>query len=365
MGNDGLVQKVAMSFLTGLGPIRIHSILSEFSPEQFFYLSISEIKERTGLSINQLASMERNRALEFAVKEIEACRTYGIRPVFMLDSNYPRRLKQCVDAPIVLYCRGEDILNSIRMLAIVGSRMHTSYGLELIKELTLGLTEAGVVSVSGLALGIDSLAHEYSLKNNMPTVAVLGSGLTQVFPKRNAKLAQEILEHGGALLSEYSVFSKPVRENFPVRNRIVAGLSDATIVVESREKGGALITAELANDYNRDVFAFPGSVHQQYSAGCNALIRQQKAHLATKSSDILGMLGWDKPQSRQKELALPVNLSPEEQHIISVLKQHESLFMDELVLQSGMPTSQLHGLLLGLELSGQIGRTSGSKYRIN
>ena len=365
MGNDGLVQKVAMSFLTGLGPIRIHSILSEFSPEQFFYLSISEIKERTGLSINQLASMERNRALEFAVKEIEACRTYGIRPVFMLDSNYPRRLKQCVDAPIVLYCRGEDILNSRRMLAIVGSRMHTSYGLELIKELTLGLTEAGVVSVSGLALGIDSLAHEYSLKNNMPTVAVLGSGLTQVFPKRNAKLAQEILEHGGALLSEYSVFSKPVRENFPVRNRIVAGLSDATVVVESREKGGALITAELANDYNRDVFAFPGSVHQQYSAGCNALIRQQKAHLATKSSDILGMLGWDKPQSRQKELALPVNLSPEEQHIISVLKQHESLFMDELVLQSGMPTSQLHGLLLGLELSGQIGRTSGSKYRMN
>lgn len=365
MGDDGLVQKVAMSFLTGLGPIRIHSILSEFSPEQFFYLSISEIKERTGLSINQLASMERNRALEFAVKEIEACRTYGISPVFMLDSNYPRRLKQCMDAPIVLYCRGEDILNSRRMLAIVGSRMHTSYGLELIKELTLGLSEAGVVSVSGLALGIDSLAHEYSLKNNMPTVAVLGSGLTQVFPKRNANLAQEILEHGGALLSEYSVFSKPVRENFPVRNRIVAGLSDATVVVESREKGGALITAELANDYNRDVFAFPGSVHQQYSAGCNALIRQQKAHLATKSSDILSMLGWDKPRSRQKELALPVSLSPEERHIISVLKQHESLFMDELVLQSGMPTSQLHGLLLGLELSGQIGRTSGSKYRIN
>ena len=231
--------------------------------------------------------------------------------------------------------------------------------------MTLGLTEAGVVSVSGLALGIDSLAHEYSLKNNMPTVAVLGSGLTQVFPKRNAKLAQEILEHGGALLSEYSVFSKPVRENFPVRNRIVAGLSDATVVVESREKGGALITAELANDYNRDVFAFPGSVHQQYSAGCNALIRQQKAHLATKSSDILGMLGWDKPRYRQKELALPVNLSPEEQHIISVLKQHESLFMDELVIHSCMATSLLHGLLLGLELKGQIARTSGSKYRLN
>jgi DNA processing protein len=365
MGNDGLVQKVAMSFLVGLGPIRIHSILSELSPEQFFSHSISEIKQCTGLSINQLASMERNRALEFAVKEIEACSAYGISPVFMLDPNYPRRLKQCVDAPIVLYCRGEDTLNSRRVLAIVGSRMHTSYGFELMKELTLGLSEAGVVSVSGLALGIDSLAHEYSLKHNMPTVAVLGSGLNQVFPKRNSKLAEEILERGGTLISEYSLFSKPVRENFPVRNRIVAGLSDATIVVESREKGGALITADLANDYNRDVFAFPGSVHQQYSAGCNALIRQQKAHLVTNSLDILSMLGWDKPRLRQKELALPVNLSPNEQHIISILKQHESLYMDELVIQSGMPTSLLHSLLLGLELSGQIGRTSGAKYRIN
>jgi DNA processing protein len=243
--------------------------------------------------------------------------------------------------------------------------MHSSYGIELIKELTLGLSEAGIVTVSGLALGIDSVAHDYSIKNNIPTVAVLGSGLNQVFPKRNTKLAQEILEHGGSLLSEYSVFSKPVRENFPVRNRIVAGLCDATIVVESREKGGALITADLANDYNRDVFAYPGSVHQQYSAGCNALIRNQKAHLVTHSVDILSMLGWDKARPRQQELSLPVNLTPEEKLIISILKQHESLYMDELVIQSCIPTSQLHGLLLGLELKGQIGRTSGTKYRIN
>jgi DNA processing protein len=309
--------------------------------------------------------MERNRALDLAVKEIEACSTHGIKPIFILDPNYPRRLKQCIDAPIVLYYRGEDLLNSRRTLAIVGSRMHTTYGIELIKELMQGLSEAGVITVSGLAMGIDSVAHDYSIKNNIPTVAVLGSGLNQVFPKRNTKLAQEILAHGGALLSEYSVFSKPVRENFPVRNRIVAGLSDATIVVESREKGGALITADLANDYNRDVFAYPGSVHQQYSAGCNALIRQQKAHLVTNSSDILNMLGWDKPRSRQQELSLPMNLSTDEQLILSILKQHESLYMDELVIHSCMPTSQLHGLLLGLELKGQIGRTSGTKYRLN
>ena len=365
MGGDDLVYKVAMSFLKGLGPIRINSILSELNPEQFFSLSISDVKKCSRLSANQLASMERNRALDFALKEIEACATYGIEPIFILDPKYPRRLKQCVDAPIVLYSRGEDLLNSRRTIAIVGSRMHTTYGIELIKELTQGLSQAGVLTVSGLAMGIDSVAHEYSIKNNIPTVAVLGSGLNQVFPKRNTKLAEEILEHGGALLSEYSLFSKPVRENFPVRNRIVAGLSDATIVVESREKGGALITADLANDYNRDVFAFPGSVHQQYSAGCNALIRQQKAHLVTNSSDILIMLGWDKPRSRQQELSLPVNLSPNEQQIISILKQHESLFMDELVIHSCMATSQLHGLLLGLELKGQIARTSGSKYRLN
>ena len=365
MGNDGLVQKVAMSFLVGLGPIRINNILSELNPEQFFSLSISDVKQCTRLSSNQLAAMERNRALDFAVKEIEACSTNGIEPIFILDPNYPRRLKQCVDAPIVLYHRGEDLLNSRRTIAIVGSRLHTTYGIELIKELTQGLSEANVLTVSGLAMGIDSVAHEYSIMNKIPTVAVLGSGLNQVFPKRNTKLAQEILEHGGALLSEYSLFSKPVRENFPVRNRIVAGLSDATIVVDSREKGGALITADLANDYNRDVFAYPGSVHQQYSAGCNALIRQQKAHLVTNSADILSMLGWDKPRSRQQELSLPVNLSTDEQHIISILKQHESLYMDELVIHSCLPTSQLHGLLLGLELKGQIGRTSGTKYRLN
>lgn len=365
MGGDGLVYKVAMSFLKGLGPIRINNILSELNPAQFFTLSISDVKQCTRISSNQLASMERNRALDLAVKEIEACITNGIEPIFILDPNYPRRLKQCVDAPVVIYYRGEDLLNSRRTIAIVGSRMHTTYGIELIKELMQGLSEAGVITVSGLAMGIDSVAHDYSIKNNIPTVAVLGSGLNQVFPKRNTKLAQEILAHGGALLSEYSLFSKPVRENFPVRNRIVAGLSDATIVVESREKGGALITADLANDYNRDVFAYPGSVHQQYSAGCNALIRQQKAHLVTNSTDILSMLGWDKPRSRQQELSLPVNLSTDEQQIISILKQHESLYMDELVIHSCMPTSQLHGLLLGLELKGQIGRTSGTKYRIN
>ncbi len=365
MRGEDLVYKVAMSFLKGLGPIRINNILSELNPAQFFTLSISDVKQCTRISSNQLASMERNRALDLAVKEIEACSTHGIEPIFILDPNYPRRLKQCIDAPIVLYYRGQDLLNSRRTLAIVGSRMHTTYGIELIKELMQGLSEAGVITVSGLAMGIDSVAHDYSIKNNIPTVAVLGSGLNQVFPKRNTKLAQEILAHGGALLSEYSLFSKPVRENFPVRNRIVAGLSDATIVVESREKGGALITADLANDYNRDVFAYPGSVHQQYSAGCNSLIRQQKAHLVTNSSDILSMLGWDKPRSRQQELSLPVNLSTDEQQIISILKQHESLYMDELVIHSCMPTSQLHGLLLGLELKGQIGRTSGTKYRIN
>lgn len=365
MRGEDLVYKVAMSFLKGLGPIRINNILSELNPAQFFTLSISDVKQCTRISSNQLASMERNRALDLAVKEIEACSTHGIEPIFILDPNYPRRLKQCIDAPIVLYYRGQDLLNSRRTLAIVGSRMHTTYGIELIKELMQGLSEAGVITVSGLAMGIDSVAHDYSIKNDIPTVAVLGSGLNQVFPKRNTKLAQEILAHGGALLSEYSLFSKPVRENFPVRNRIVAGLSDATIVVESREKGGALITADLANDYNRDVFAYPGSVHQQYSAGCNALIRQQKAHLVTNSSDILSMLGWDKPRSRQQELSLPVNLSTDEQQIISILKQHESLYMDELVIHSCMPTSQLHGLLLGLELKGQIGRTLGTKYRIN
>ncbi len=363
MRGEDLVYKVAMSFLKGLGPIRINNILSELNPEQFFSLSISDVKQCTRISSNQLASMERNRALDLAVKEIEACSTHGIEPIFILDPNYPSRLKQCIDAPIVLYYRGEDLLNSRRTLAIVGSRMHTTYGIELIKELMQGLSEAGVITVSGLAMGIDSVAHDYSIKNNIPTVAVLGSGLNQVFPKRNTNLAQEILAHGGALLSEYSVFSKPVRENFPVRNRIIAGLSDATIVVESREKGGALITANLANDYNRDVFAYPGSVHQQQSKGCNLLIQNQKAHLITDAKDFIKLMGWQEAKTINRRLAFPDLLDENEQLIVGILSQFESLYLDEIAMKSGFSMASLQGILLNLELKGLVIKTAGLEYR--
>ncbi|MFM7595266.1 MAG: DNA-processing protein DprA [Flavobacteriales bacterium] len=365
MAEEGLVMNVAMSFLNGLGPIRIGSILSKIEVSDFFNLSIKEIKPLIGLSENQFRAIERNRALELAHREIEACEKAKITPLFILDSNYPRRLRQCPDAPIVLYCKGENILNQRRTIAIVGSRLSTAYGKELVASFLQGLTATNAVIVSGLALGIDAHAHSFAMKNKLSTVAVLGSGLNQVFPKRNANLAEQILHERGALISEYSLFSKPVRENFPVRNRIIAGLSDATVVVESREQGGGLITADLANDYNRDVFAFPGAVHQQQSRGCNTLISKQKAHLISSASDFMYFMNWSTSLGKSIQMSLQFTLNPEEQAVLDLLDQHESLYVDELVVLTNEATSTLQIILLGLELKGLIQKIEGGKIRIN
>lgn len=365
MEEEGLVMNVAMSFLNGLGPIRIGTILSKIEVGDFFNLSIKELKSIIGLSENQFQTLERNRALELAYQEIEACEKAQITPLFILDSNYPRRLRQCPDAPIVLYCRGENILNHRRTIAIVGSRLNTTYGKELVSAFIEGIKETNAVIVSGLALGIDAHAHAFAIKNKLNTVAVLGSGLNQIFPKRNAHIAQQIIDDRGALISEYSLFSKPVRENFPVRNRIIAGLADATVVVESREHGGALITADLANDYNRDVFAFPGAVHQQQSRGCNALISKQKAHLITSALDFLHFMNWTTKPLLGKQMSLQFSLKPEEQAILDILKQYESMYVDELLVLSNGPMSSLQIHLLGLELKGLIQKGEGGKIRIN
>ena len=176
-------------------------------------------------------------------------------------------------------------------------------------------------------------------------------------------IAEKILREGGGLISEYSLFSKPVRENFPVRNRIIAGLCDATIVIESRERGGALITAHLANDYNRDVFAFPGSVYQQQSKGCNLLIQNQKAHLITEAKDFIKLMGWEAPKTINRRLAFPDSLNENEQLMVRILCQFESLYLDELAMKSGFSMASLQGILLGLELKGLVVKTAGLKYR--
>jgi DNA processing protein len=357
-----MLEKVALSFLKRMGPVRVHAAVSKLAePQDFFKLSLRDLQQLTGFTHSQLANMDRPNALISAEKELEDCDKKGIVPLFFQDEAYPRRLRQCPDAPIVLYQKGHAELNARRVIAIVGTRNHTEYGKELVKEFVSDIKESKPLVVSGLAMGIDSLAHEACLKNDLPTVGVLGHGLNEVFPTKNWPIAQKMLENQGALVSEYSLFSTPVRENFPVRNRIIAGLCDAVVVVESKERGGSLITAELGNDYNRDVFAFPGSVKQRHSAGCNALIRQQKAHLITGACDFLSMMGWNNfMPATQKSLF--VELNPDERNVLDLLKHHESLFLDELSDKCGLPTSQLMGILLTLQLKGGVLNLGGGKF---
>lgn len=357
-----MLEKVALSFLKGMGPVRVNAAISKLAyPEDFFKLSIQDLKQLTGFTHLQLATMDRPNALISAEKELEACYKNGITALFFQDAAYPRRLRQCPDAPIVLYQKGKTDLNARRIVALVGTRNFTEYGKELVKEFVSDLKDLQPIIVSGLALGIDAIAHEACLKNGIITVGVLGNGLKDVFPIKNFSLAQKMMDNQGSLVSEYSLFSNPVRENFPVRNRIIAGLCDAVIVAESKERGGSLITAELANEYNRDVFAFPGSVKQKHSAGCNALIRQQKAHLISGSKDFLNIMGWDHfLPTTQKSMFLDLNL--EEKNVLCHLKRHESLYLDELSFKCGISTAQLMGLLLTLQLKGGVLNMGGGKF---
>lgn len=357
--------EVALSFLKGLGPIRTKHMISKLeSNELVFQLPLNDLHHITGISKTVLLQMDRQEAMSLAERELETCEKQGIKVHFFSHDTYPRRLRQCPDAPIVLYQKGTANLNARRVVSMVGTRSFTEYGKEIVQDFIEGIASSDILVVSGLALGIDSLAHSACVRNAVPTAGVLGHGLSEIFPKRNARIAKEMLQQEGAWVTEYSWFSSPVRENFPVRNRIVAGLCDALVVVESQERGGSLITAEFANDYNRDVFAFPGSVKQRYSAGCNLLIQQQKAHLIHHHKDFLNFMGWEEKRNKAQQMKLAVENSEEEKNVLTYFCQFESLYFDEVVAKSCYPASKIHGILLSLQMKGQLSPLGGNRFSL-
>jgi DNA processing protein len=268
----------------------------------------------------------------------------------------------------LLYSKGNADLNVQRCVSIVGTRNATDYGRQLCKQLVEELREYNVLIASGLALGIDVAAHKECLRVGVPTVGVLGHGLDKLYPHQNRGTAEKMLENGG-LLSEYPSGTTPDRENFPQRNRIVAGMADATVVIEAGLKGGALITAEIANSYNRDVFAFPGRLGDEYSEGCNFLIRNNKAALLTCVADLAYSLGWEKNTDVKNEpaqLLLPIDLSAEERTVYEIIRQHNvPLAIDDLSIKANMPMSQLAMTLLDMELQGFIRSLPGKTYKVN
>lgn len=307
-------------------------------------------------------------ALKRAAAEMDFIARHSIQALTMNDDRYPVRLRECPDAPIIVYYKGNADLNQHRVIDIVGTRRCTTYGQDLIRNFITRLKTLcpQVLVVSGLAYGIDICAHRQALAVGYETVGVLAHGLDTIYPAHHRQTAADMVSHGG-LLTEYVSQTDPLPNNFRQRNRIVAGLSDATIIVESAYKGGALITARIAQDYGRDVLAFPGAVGALQSEGCNHLIRDNKAGLITSADDFVSIMGWqdDMPHSKPAvERQIFPDLTPEEQQIVSLLQQTNDLQLNILSVKSNIPIGQLSALLFQMEMKGVVKPMAGGIYRL-
>lgn len=364
-----LHHQLALTFVKKIGPVLAKSMISQFGDaEQIFRLSKTALTKARGIGAKTLQLADFDEALRRAELELKFIERNNIDVFFYTDPRYPKRLKNCHDSPLLLFSRGNANLNMQRVISIVGTRNATDYGRQLCKQLVEELQEYNILIASGLALGIDVAAHKECLRMGVPTVGVLGHGYDRMYPSQNRGTAEKMLENGG-LLSEYPSGTKPDRENFPQRNRIVAGMADATVVVEAGLKGGALITAEIANSYNRDVFAFPGRLGDEYSEGCNFLIRNNKAQLLTCVADLAYSLGWEKNtelKNTPEQLILPIDLSTGERAIYDIIRENRSpLAIDDLSIKANMPVSKLAMALLDMELQGFIRSLPGKTYSIN
>ncbi|EFZ38146.1 DNA protecting protein DprA [Hoylesella oralis ATCC 33269] len=317
------------------------------------------------------AFKELSEPLKRAETELEWDMKNGVVPLCMNDERYPQRLKECDDAPLMLFYKGNANLNQAKIIAIVGTRRCTMYGQDLIRRFTAELKQhcPNVLIVSGLAYGVDINAHRYALQNAFQTVGVLAHGLDDLYPPRHRQTAEEMLLHGG-LLSEFLTNTNADKVNFVRRNRIVAGIADAVILVESASQGGGLITTRIARDYNRDVFAFPGPVGAPYSEGCNNLIRDNGAGLISNAYDFVKAMGWEgdaKLQQTRKsgiERELFPNLTDEELQIVKVLAKTNDLQINMLSVQSNLPIARLTALLFSMEMKGVVKTLAGGVYHL-
>ena len=365
---DPLVYQVALTLIPGIGAVQAKILLQHFNPEEIFRARASQLEKIEGIGSFRANAIRKFRDFSRAENEIAFVQSRKIRTLFIGSEDYPKRLLQCYDPPTLLYLKGEIDLNAPRVIAVIGTRRNSAYGAKMTEEFIASLAGTGTIIVSGLAYGIDALAHRGALKHGLPTLGVLAHGLNHLYPPEHIPIAKEMIKAGGGLLTEFNSFSKPDKHNFPVRNRIVAGLCDAVVVIETGKKGGSMITAELANGYHRDVFAFPGRATDGKSEGCHQLIRNNKAVLISDAEELLEAMGWkERPapvrDSLQRELF--ATLSPEETAIVELLKTRASTHIDEISFSSGLSLSQLASGLLSLEFKGIISSLPGKAYRLN
>lgn len=340
------------------------------SAEEVFKQRKNALLKVPGIGMFSASAIVGQKVFQRAEEEILFIKKNDISPLFYLDEDYPNRLKHCHDSPVMLYYKGKKNLNAPKILSIVGTRQPTPYGkgicTNLVEELATLFPD--ILITSGLAYGIDVCAHKAAIDNNVGTVAILAHGLDRIYPPLHESIADKMLENGG-WLTDFISGTKPDKENFPRRNRIIAGIADAVIVVESKKKGGSLITADIANSYSRDVFAFPGRVDDVCSAGCNYLIKINKAALASSAKDIIYIMGWQEKTKKEKnttiQKSLFLELSPEEMLVVEFLKKKGPVSIDDISFSLKLKMSTALTLLLNLEFSGVVKSLPGKVYELN
>jgi DNA processing protein len=364
--NDQLLYQLALTLVPNIGDVHAKILVQHFGDaKSVFGAKQSVLEKLEGIGTVRARSVKQFKDFEAAEKEIRFIEKYKVQALFLTDPSYPKRLLNCYDPPTMVFYKGSANLNASKVLAIVGTRSNSDYGKSFTEKLIKDLAGGDIIITSGLAFGIDAIAHKAAVKNGIPTIGVVGHGLDKIYPEANTSLAKEMVREGGGIFTEFFSGTRPDKHNFPLRNRIVAALSDATVVVETAIKGGSMITAKLADAYNRDVFAVPGRTIDKASAGCNHLIQHNKAIMLTDAGQLMEVLGWKEKKTkvkRQKELF--IELSAEEKLVVQILREKENVHIDEINISSGLTSSAVAAAILNLELQNVIAGMPGKMYRL-
>lgn len=353
---------IALSMVNNIGPVIGRYLIAYCgSAKGVFEASKKELLSIPGINEKKAACVLSAEPITLVQDQIKYCTKHDIKCISFLDEAYPKRLKPFENAPMIIYSKGNADLNTSRTVGIVGTRQPTERGKIFCQRLVKELKNYDVQILSGLAYGIDSIAHKSAVETSMETLAFMGHGHDIIYPAANTKLAREI-EHCGALISEFPIKSRADREHFPMRNRLIAMMSDALVVVESAKKGGSMITARFAQEYNKDIFALPGRLEDTYSQGCNHLIKTDVAHLLESAKDIAYIMRWEKASISGKQTSLFVELTPEEESLLSTIRSSPNIAIDQLQYQRKMSHSTLANLLISLEFKGMIRSLPGKKY---
>ena len=356
MTQSELHYTLALLQVEGVGDVLAKKLIQHCgNAEAVFTSKKSQLQQIDGIGSVVIKNLQDKSVFVKAEKELQFIAQENIFTTYFQEENYPERLKHCYDSPVLLFQAGNINLQNRRMISIVGTRQITSYGMEFTKKLIEDLAPLNPIIISGFAYGVDIYAHQTAMEFGLQTIGVLAHGLNQIYPKTHKKYMAKMEQNGG-FLTEFRSTSKPDKENFIKRNRIVAGISEATVVIESAEKGGSLVTANLANDYNRDVFAVPGRVSDKYSQGCNNLIKTQRANLMTSAADLVYMLNWELQRKSQKAVQkqLFISLTNEEQKIYDYLQKTGKEMMDIIALECDFPIYRMSSILINMELKGVI-----------